>query len=96
MQINALGILKLCFFSLIGHEGLFLVAGTSQTLINHVAAVFYKFNFRIATVRTFVACIYNVCEVDEWTGNPAEPPGYQSPLTGVLMCAANMHLKVLK
>lgn len=76
------------------HKGPFLVSATSQTLINHIAAVFYKFNF--LTVRTGVARIYNVCEVDEWTGNPAEPPGYQSPLTGVLMRAANMHLKVLK
>lgn len=62
----------------------------------YVSAVLSKFNFRSVTVRTGVACICNVCEVDEWSGNPAEPPGYQSPLTGLVMHAAKMHLKVLK
>lgn len=88
---------KFAFSSLLDkHEGLLIASARSQTLLYYVTAVFYKFKFLSVTVRTGVAGIYNVCKVDEWTGNPAEPPGYQSPLTGMLMRATKMHLKVLK
>lgn len=52
---------------------------------------FEELDFGSATVGAGVAGISDVCEVEEWTGNPAQPPGDQSPLTGALMHAPRMH-----